>query len=60
MMNTATSAAESADPLARQTRRPRRRWKRFVQSRVKPVLIGLAAAAAMGVGLGLAARWLWD
>jgi hypothetical protein len=37
-----------------------RRLKRFIRSTVKPVLIGLVVAAIMGIGLGFAARWLWD
>jgi hypothetical protein len=39
---------------------PLRRFQQFLRSRMKPLLIGLAAAAIMGVGLGIAARWLWE
>jgi hypothetical protein len=47
--------------LSRRSRRgPWRRLKRFFRSWLKPFLIGLAAAAVMGIGLGIVARWLWD
>jgi hypothetical protein len=34
--------------------------KRFIRLTLKPLLIGLIGAAIMGIGLGIAARWLWD